>query len=220
LVHSIAGAQMKTDQFVELLSGDAAPPRTLQSVLILAGAGGAASAAALFFAAIGFRPDIAEALGSPRFLFKFVITLSLAITACVAAARFGRPDGQMTRKAFLLVIAPALLLCSALVELFALPESQWMPHLVDHNARFCLTLIPLLAIGPLGCFLAALRHGAPSNPGLAGAIAGLAASGFAATLYAANCNDDSPLFVVTWYPMAIVLVSFAGYLIGRRVLRW
>jgi hypothetical protein len=211
---------MKTDQFVELLSGDAAPPRTLQSDLILAGAGGAAIAAALFFAAIGFRPDIAEASGSPRFLFKFVITLSLAITACVAVARFGRPDGQMMRKALPLVIAPALLVCSALVELFALPEGRWMPHLVGHNARFCLTLIPLLAIGPLTCFLAALRHGAPSNPGLAGAVAGLAASGIAATFYAANCNDDSPLFVVVWYPMAITLVSLAGYLIGRRILRW
>ncbi|MCC8953375.1 DUF1109 family protein [Bradyrhizobium sp. Pear77] len=94
---------MKTDQFVELLSGDTALPRTLQSVLTLAGAGGAAIAAALFFAVIGFRPDIAEAFGSPRFLFKFVITLWLAVTACVAAARLGRPDGQMARKAFPLV---------------------------------------------------------------------------------------------------------------------
>jgi hypothetical protein len=211
---------MKTDQLVELLSGDAAPPRTLQSVLTQAVAGGTAIAAALFFAAIGFRPDIAEALGNPRFIFKFVITLSLAITARVAAARFGRPDGQMTRKAIPLVIAPALLVCSAMMELLALPESQWVPHLVGHNARFCLTLIPLLAIGPLGCFFAALRRGAPSNPGLAGAVAGLAASGIAATFYAANCNDDSPLFVVIWYPMAIALVSLAGYLVGRRVLRW
>jgi len=58
---------MKADQFVELLSGDAAPPRTLQSDFIPAGAGGTAIAAALFFAAIGFRPDMAEASGGPRF---------------------------------------------------------------------------------------------------------------------------------------------------------
>jgi hypothetical protein len=65
-----------------------------------------------------------------------------------------------------------------------------------------------------------LRHGAPSNPGWTGATAGLAASGIAATLYASNCNDDSPLFVATWYPIAILAVSAAGYLIGRRVLKW
>ncbi|HZC95311.1 MAG TPA: NrsF family protein, partial [Bradyrhizobium sp.] len=77
-----------------------------------------------------------------------------------------------------------------------------------------------LAIGPLICLLAALRRGAPSNPGLAGAMAGLAAGGIAATFYAANCNDDSPLFVATWYPIAVLAVTLAGYFIGRRLLRW
>lgn len=211
---------MKTENLVEVLSRDFQKARPLGSTLKTAAMVAIVIAAGLFFAAIGFRPDITEALGTIRFLFKFVITLSLAITASIVAVRVGRPDGQIAGKASPLLIAPALLVCSALVELAALPESQWMPHLVGHNARFCLTLIPLLAIGPLGCFLAALRNGAPSNPGFAGTVAGLAASGIAATFYAANCNDDSPLFVVTWYPMAIALVSFAGYLIGRRVLRW
>ena len=95
-----------------------------------------------------------------------------------------------------------------------------MPRLVGHNARFCLTLIPLLSIGPLVCLLAALREGAPSSPGLAGAVAGLGASGIAATFYAANCTDDSALFVITWYPIATLIVTIAGYLIGRKLLRW
>jgi len=211
---------MKTKNLVEVLSRDFQKTRPLGSTLKTAAMVAIVIAAGLFFAAIGFRPDITEALGSIRFLFKFTITLSLAITASIVAVRVGRPDGQIARKTSPLLIAPALLICSALVELLALPNNQWTPHLVGHNARFCLTLIPLLAIGPLGCFLAALRNGAPSNPGFAGAVAGLAASGIAATFYAANCNDDSPLFVVAWYPMAIALVSFAGYLIGRRVLRW
>jgi hypothetical protein len=106
------------------------------------------------------------------------------------------------------------------VELLVLPVSQWTPRLVGHNARFCLTLIPLLSIGPLACLLAALREGAPSSPGLAGAVAGLAASGIAATFYAANCTDDSALFVITWYPIATLIVTTAGYLIGRKLLRW
>jgi len=70
------------------------------------------------------------------------------------------------------------------------------------------------------CFLAALRKGAPSQPGLAGAVAGLAASGIAATFYASNCTDDSPLFVMTWYPLAILIVTAAGYVVGRTLLRW
>jgi hypothetical protein len=55
---------------------------------------------------------------------------------------------------------------------------------------------------------------------LAGAVAGLAASGIAATFYASNCTDDSPLFVLLWYPIAIAIVTAVGYILGKRLLRW
>ena len=95
-----------------------------------------------------------------------------------------------------------------------------MGQLVGHNARFCLTLIPLLAIGPFVCLFIALRRGAPTKPRLTGALAGLAASGIAATFYASYCTDDSPLFLATWYPLATLIVAAVGYLAGDRLLRW
>ncbi|MGX5736004.1 NrsF family protein [Bosea thiooxidans] len=211
---------MKTDDLIDLLAQDSTPPRRLRSVLTVAAAGGIVIAAILFFAAIGFRPDIAEAVTSGRFLFKFVVTIALAVTALGAALSLGRPGGDPGRKALALAIAPILLACAAALELMVLPTNQWLPSLIGRNARFCLTLIPLLSVGPLICLLAALRQGAPSQPGLAGAVAGLAASGIAATFYAANCDDDSPLFVMTWYPIAIAIVASAGYFAGRKLLRW
>jgi hypothetical protein len=54
---------------------------------------------------------------------------------------------------------------------------------------------------------------------LTGAVAGLIAGGIAATFYAAHCVDDSPLFVATWYTLALALVTLAGALAGRWVLR-
>jgi hypothetical protein len=210
---------VKTDDLIELLVKDLAPWR-FRSILAGAVAGGIIIAAILFFVGIGFRPDISEAVKSNRFLFKFVVTVSLAVTAIWVTLSVGRPDGSLAHRGLALAIAPALLACAAVVELLVLPESQWMPRLVGHNARFCLTLIPLLSIGPLACLLAALRQGAPSSPGLAGAVAGLGASGIAATFYAANCTDDSALFVITWYPIATLIVTTAGYLIGRKLLRW
>jgi hypothetical protein len=30
----------------------------------------------------------------------------------------------------------------------------------------------------------------------------------------------SALFVMTWYPIATLIVTTAGYLIGRKLLRW
>jgi hypothetical protein len=211
---------VKTDDFIGLLAADSAPPWRLRAVLAAAIAGGAAIAAILLFATIGLRPDINEAVGSARFLFKFVVTLALAVTAAAALTRLGRPGMTLPAKGLLLAITPALLAVAVAVEMRVLPEAQWMPRLIGRNALDCLLLIPLLAIGPLACLLLALRQGAPSNPGLTGAVAGLAASGIAATFYAANCTDDSPLFMVTWYTIATLIVAAGGYLIGRRWLRW
>jgi hypothetical protein len=210
---------VKTDELIILLSNDGLPRWRLRSSFVVGAAVGTVAAATLFFAEIGFRPDIAEAVHSIRFLFKFVVTISLAATAFIATLKLSRPDDDLSSSSVLLV-APILLACAVGVELSVLPSEQWMSKLIGHNARFCLTLIPLLSIGPLVCFIAALRHGAPSNPGWAGAAAGLAAGGIGATFYAANCNDDSPLFVATWYPIAIIVVSAAGYLIGRKALKW
>jgi len=66
----------------------------------------------------------------------------------------------------------------------------------------------------------AWRHGAPAHRGLAGAAAGLAASAVGAALDAWHCPDDSPLFMATWYTLAIALVTLVGYGIGRKALRW
>ena len=210
---------MKTDDLIELLVKDLVPWR-FRSAVAGAVAGGVIIAAVLFFTEVGPRPDIFAVVQSGPFLFKFVVTISLAITAIWVTLSIGRPGGSLTQRGLALSIAPALLACAAAIELVILPENQWMPHLVGHNARICLTLIPLLSVGPLACLLTALRASAPSNPGLAGAVAGLAASGIAATFYAAHCTDDSALFVVTWYSMATLIVTTAGYLVGRKLLKW
>jgi hypothetical protein len=211
---------MKTDELIHLLANDGVSEWPLQLTFAVAAAAGTLVAATLFFTVMGFRPDVAAAIQSVRFLFKFVVTISLAATAIAAAVRISRPSEDFRSAGAKLLLAPILLLCAVGLELLVVPSGRWTTVLVGHNSRFCLTLIPLLSIGPLICFLAALRRGAPSNPGRAGAVAGLAASGIAATFYAANCNDDSPLFVATWYPISILTVSTTGYLIGRKVLRW
>jgi hypothetical protein len=51
-------------------------------------------------------------------------------------------------------------------------------------------------------------------------MAGILSSGLAATLYASNCTDDSPLFVATWYTLATLIVAAIGALVGSKVLRF
>lgn len=211
---------MKTDDLINLLAQDAPVRTRIGKVLAMAVIAGILISGGIFFAGIGFRADIGSAMETARFLFKFVVTIALAATACAVVFRIGRPGVSLRVWGWALLAAPLLALAAAAVEMAVMPADSWGARMIGHNARFCLTLIPLLSIGPLACFLFALRHGAPERPGLAGAVAGLAASGIAATFYASNCTDDSPLFVLLWYPIAIAMVTAVGFVLGQRILRW
>ncbi|MBP0579074.1 DUF1109 family protein [Labrys sp. LIt4] len=211
---------MKTDDLINAISEDAPVGWSLGRAFGLAVIVGTALSAVIFTVGFRPRPDIAAAAETWRFLFKFVVTASLAVSACGLILRLVRPGARSGGWRLALVIAPLLLIGAVVVELAVMPSATWGTRWVGVNARYCLMLIPLLALGPLACMLYALRQGAPENPGRAGAVAGLAASGIAATLYASHCVDDSPLFVATWYSLAAGLVTVAGYVAGRRLLRW
>ena len=57
-------------------------------------------------------------------------------------------------------------------------------------------------------------------PALAGFVAGLGGAGMAAAVYALHCTEDSPLFYVTWYGLAIGGVAVVSAVAGARLLRW
>jgi len=122
----------------------------------------------------------------------------------------------------LLLVAsvPILLAAADLAELVTVPAAEWGGRLVGSNALVCLRSIPFLAAAPLLAAMLALRHGAPENPTLAGASAGLVAGGIGAALYASHCIDDSPFFVSVWYTLAIAIVVAIGAWCGSRCLRW
>lgn len=212
---------MDTNELISVLAADTRPPAAPISSIWWTAAGIAISLAAVaFFAMLGPRSDIATAAETPRFLFKFVVTITLAASAFGCACALSRP-GKNWRKAIpYLAPAPALLAIAFIVELFLLPSDTWSDKLVGRNSAVCLTYITLIGIGPLVIFLRALRHGAPTSPALAGAVAGLLAGGIAATFYAAQCTDDSPLFVATWYTIAIAGLAILGAVCASRIARW
>lgn len=211
---------MTTEDLIRALTADRYAGRKPRTALLLALVPATAFVAILFFSRIGFRDDIDDALHTVRFLFKFVVILPLAVVTLGAMFRSADPIQAYGWWMKLLPLPLVLLGAGVIAELLAIPRSEWVVRLIGSNAINCMTLIPLLASGPLVIFMTALKSGAPADPGMSGAMAGLAASGIAASFYAMNCFDDSPLFVVTWYPLAIGAVVLAGYTVGRRMLRW
>lgn len=209
---------MRTDDLMRSLVADATPAPRLEPRLRIALVAGLALSAVLFAAILGPRSDLAAVATEPRFMFKFVVTLALAGTAIAVALRLVRPGMRAGVPALLL--APGLLAAAVLTELTVTPAASWGARLVGSNALVCLMSVPLLAAPVLVAVLTVLRRGAPLRPALTGAVAGLVAGGLGATLYASHCVDDSPLFVATWYSLAIALVVAAGALAGARLLRW
>lgn len=212
---------MKTSQLIDALAADPKPRGVGLGVrFCLALALGAAASACLFMAIAGPRANFAISLQSLRFDLKFIDTIALTLPAALLCWRLLRPDASLGGLG-LVFLAPVLLLSSGVVgELTLVPQDLWETRLVGTNSVHCLTIVPLLSIAPLAALLFVMRAGAPQNPRLAGALAGLAAAGIAATLYAANCPDDSPLFVASWYPLATLIVVAVSALAGDRLLRW
>ncbi|MGP9819896.1 NrsF family protein [Salinarimonas sp. NSM] len=211
---------MRTDDLIDTLAADLAPRRPLAAGLATACAVGLGVTLTLFLTGWGPRADLASAVESLRFLAKPLVGALLAIGALGLAVRLVYPGASARGWAMALAAAPAAVGGFVALELVALPAQAWAPALVGDNALVCLVSIPVLALPVLVSLIFGLRRGAPVRPGLAGAVAGLAAAGVAAALYAIFCTDDSPLFVATWYTLAAGIVAAAGAIAGRRWLRW
>lgn len=211
---------MRTDDLIRGLAADttreASPGRAVTVLLPV----GFAVAVLLFMLLLRVRPDFLPMLATPWLPFKFALTLSLALVGLLLISRLARPGIKAGPVAITLLVPGGMMALGIAAVLGATPPESWMPGLVGHYARYCVLLVLLMGAPILAALLLALRKGAPTRPGLAGACAGLAAGGLGAALYALHCTDDSPLFVLVWYGIAIAVLTAAGALIGRRILAW
>ncbi len=211
---------MKTDELIRGLARDertARPPEALLAVVLPVGL---LVSVLLFAGVLHLRPELPQMLAEPRVLLKIGVSFALGAAACVLALRLCRPGADVRPAVLLALVPPVMLAAGVAGEMLATPASSWMTGLIGRNPGACVTFIPLLAAPLLGAALLALRQGAPANPARAGAVAGLMAAGFGASLYALHCPDDSPLFVLTWYTLATLIVAALGAVLGRRVLAW
>jgi hypothetical protein len=212
---------MQTDQLIRTLAADNAyRARPVGLVLALALLAAAPVSLALFFAELGVRPDVMTAMRNPFFELKFAVTLALAISAIAVSLHLSRPEASLHGFVWLLLIPAGLLVAGISGEMMMPQRLPMMTRLVGSNSKVCLTAIPAMSLPLLAAALFGLRHGAPTRPAVAGAVAGLLSAGLAATLYASHCTDDSPLFVATWYTIATGLMAAIGALAGSKVLRF
>jgi hypothetical protein len=211
---------MKTNDFIRILAADNSHTWSTRNLLAVTLLATFPLSFMIFIAELGMRKDIATAIHNPFFDLKFVVTVTLALSAGVISLHLSRPEAFLKDWGWLLTVPLGFLSLGIVADMMMLQPVTWTARLVGTNSWLCLTAIPVLSLPLLMGTLLALRHGAPANPAMTGAFAGLLSAGLAATLYASHCIDDSPLFVAVWYTLAIGLTATIGALAGSKVLKF
>lgn len=211
---------MKTEDLIEALAREAAPPAPARHGwnTLIALLGGLGLALVVLVVSWGVRPDVVAAM--PAVAAKAGFSALLAAAAAPLAlrlARPGRPLGWRLGAAVLIIVGSLAL---AGVALLATPAGERWQALTGGGFPWCLAIIPLLAAPMAAGLMLVARALAPIRLDLAGAAIGAVAGGFGAMVYALHCPVDSVAFVATWYALAVALCAVAGAFIGRVFLRW
>lgn len=213
---------MNTEQLIAALSTEV--PKVHRRALALRVATGIAlgcvAALALVVAMLGIRPDLGEAMQGFAFWMKSVYCLSLGVGAAWIVSRLSRPVSGSLRPLWLLAAPVLVLVGIGIGELARTPADQWTDLWLSGSWRECPWFVLSLSVPVFVGLLWSFRRLAPTRLRAAGAAAGLAAGGFAATIYCLHCGEVSAVFVLIWYTLGIVLAAALGALLGPRVLRW
>ncbi len=212
---------MKTDALIGALASDALVERgtVARTAAVLVPASVLVLGLA-FFPMLGLRANIGAGQVISAVAMKLAVTLPMAGTGLFLALRLARSNQAGPRIAHVLAVAPMILAVLAGGDLARFGLADWMHRMVGTNGWRCLILVPLLSALPLAAFLVVLRQGAVTRRTLAGAVAGIAAAGIGASVYALNCTDDSPLFIALWYGLSTLIVSAVGAFVSWRFVRW
>ena len=213
---------MNTDQLVEVLSRNVSrvPRHALMRRVAIGIAAGGLVTMVLVTAMLGIRPDLRIAMHGFAFWLKWTYTLSLALGASYAITRIARPTSSSLRGLWLLSVPVLVLAGIGVGELARTPSSEWLPMWLGQSWARCPWLVLTLAAPIFAGLLWSFRKLAPTNLRAAGAIAGLGAGAWAATIYCLHCPEVSAIFVLTWYSLGILLATGVGAVLGPRLLRW
>lgn len=211
------------DEFMDSLAENLQPVRkgALSRLLAFALLPGLALSAAFILLGHGLRPDLSTAMSLPAFWAKSAYPLSLAIVGVIALVKVARPGGWPVSSILPCLIIYALLVVLGIIQLNAASSPEQQRGLIMGISYWFCPLIILASGAPL--MVATfwfLRRCAPTNPRLAGFIAGITAGSIGAWIYSWGCTENGLTFVALWYTLGIVLCGLVGSLLGRYLLRW
>jgi hypothetical protein len=211
---------MKTEALIKAIAEDAQIEQPILNGLLVRLVLAVGLALLAVWVTLGFRSDLFLSLVTPLAALRYVLAAALGLIGLRLALLLARPEGRDLARFWPLAAVLAASLGLLVWAYLATPADGRQMALVGKTMTTCLIAIPVLSILPVTAILMSLRKGATTAPKLAGFVAGVAGGGFAAMVYATHCIEDSPLFYVTWYGVAICIVAAVSTLVGARALRW
>ncbi len=211
---------MKTDQLIRALVQDVTTPpvnagTALRRSLPLA----FGIMATGWLALVGIRADLMST-GLRAAVMKVALGVLLAAFGYAAAIRLSHPEQSMHGSLRTVVIVPILAGMAIVAELATIGSANWPARLTGHSVPVCLLVIPALAALPMAGAFWGLRRGATVHPATVGGFAGMGSAGLAIVAYGLFCDEDSALFIATWYLLASGVAALIGAAAGRIALRW
>lgn len=214
--------KMNTEQLIATLSRDV--PRVSRYAvtrrIVLGIAAGAIVTMVLVTTILGVRPDLLVAMHGFSFWMKWTYTASLGVGAIYAITRLARPTPFALQGLWLLAVPVLVLAGIGVGELAHTPSTEWLAMWLGQSWTRCPWLVLSLSAPIFVGLLWSFRKLAPTRMRAAGAVAGLGAGAWAATIYCFHCPEVSAIFVLTWYSLGILLAAGIGALLGPRLLRW
>jgi hypothetical protein len=211
---------MKTQDLIRILAKDKTSTHAVHVTMAKTLVPAILMSLIVMWLVLGLRPDLAQAVFVPLSVTRFGFTIGLAVLALLMLLEVARPDHGPLWPRWPLGALAVLAGMLYAVTLFSTPSDAREMAMFGKTAMSCLSFIPVLAILPVTAIVWTLRQGATTTPRLASLLSGMAGGGVGAAIYALHCTEDNPLFYLTWYSLAVLLVTGLTTLIGPKLLRW
>jgi len=216
-----------SDPLLDHLAQDLRPVHPLRNArLWLGGVAGLAVAVVYIWVLYHPRPELILLMhgvraGNAMPVVKPLMFLVLGFSALWAVADLSRPEGRLRFGHLAALAVIGAVTCAGLVYegvTFGLRDyATWLSGgvLICYTTILCGGMAGLIVMWRFW-----LRRAAPAQPGLLGAMSGLAAASLMAAAYALHCQGDAPVYLLAVYGGAVAIFTGIAALLGGRMLRW
>jgi hypothetical protein len=186
-------------------------------LLALAAAG---ITAAMLLGIYGVREDVATGLVDPMHLVATGLFFGLALAATVTVVVMGRPQVGSDHSGWRWAAAMAGLLPAAGVIVAAARGVSVFSGANTAMGLECLEVGIVSSLLVFAMLVLWLRRGAPTAPGHAGLVAGIAAGAFGVFTYSLHCPANDIVHIGIWHSAVVLAMGLAGRMLVPGLIKW